>query len=235
MEGCNSAKVTDNHTAGNGTQIHVGKRFTSEEQNTGMSEVKNMDTDDSLIKAEHDKWMREAMLQAEEALTEGEVPVGCVIIHDNRVIGSGRNYVNETKNATRHAELVAIDQVLQWCKDTEKDYVTVFKECTLYATVEPCILCAAALRTIHIPSVVFGCANDRFGGCGSVLNVHRDELPSLGPTVHCVTGICAGEAIQLLKDFYKQENPNAPQEKRKVKETNANDGCTNIAETVSTD
>uniref|UniRef100_A0A8C9G280 CMP/dCMP-type deaminase domain-containing protein n=1 Tax=Pavo cristatus TaxID=9049 RepID=A0A8C9G280_PAVCR len=84
--------------------------------------------------------------QAQEALEAGEVPVGCLLVYDGAAIGKGRNEVNETKNATRHAEMVAIDQVLEWCQQHKKDHEEVFSHSVLYVTVEPCIMCAAALR-----------------------------------------------------------------------------------------
>lgn len=121
-----------------------------------------------------EKWMEEALNLAREALKKGEVPVGCVIVYKNQVIGRGQNEVNKTKNATRHAEMVAIDQVQLWCKDECCDFQDVLHDCWLYVTVEPCIMCAAALRFLEILKVVFGCANDRFGGCGSILNIHTD-------------------------------------------------------------
>ena len=113
--------------------------------------------------------------KAREALKVGEVPVGCIMIHKNEVIGTGRNEVNKTKNATRHAEMVAIDRVRLWCKNERLSFEDVLRDCCLYVTVEPCIMCAAALRLLGIPKVVFGCANERFGGCGSILNIHTDN------------------------------------------------------------
>uniref|UniRef100_A0A9J8BWC9 Adenosine deaminase tRNA specific 2 n=1 Tax=Cyprinus carpio carpio TaxID=630221 RepID=A0A9J8BWC9_CYPCA len=130
-----------------------------------------------------------------EALENGEVPVGCLMVYNNEIIGKGRNEVNETKNATRHAEMVALDQVLDWCRFREKD------------PMEPCIMRAAAL---YIPLVVYGCKNERFGGCGSVLDVSSDHLPHTGTSFKCIAGYRAEEAVEMLKTFYKQENPKAP-------------------------
>lgn len=113
--------------------------------------------------------------KAREALQKSEVPVGCIMVYKNQVIGTGRNEVNKTKNATRHAELVAMDQVKLWCESECLNFEDVLHECCLYVTVEPCIMCAAALRLLGIPKVVFGCANERFGGCGSILNIHTDD------------------------------------------------------------
>ncbi|XP_053376076.1 tRNA-specific adenosine deaminase 2-like [Mercenaria mercenaria] len=163
-------------------------------------------------------WMEKSFEYAEDALKNGEVPVGCIIVYEETVLASGRNEVNETKNATRHAEIVAIDRVLEWCSDNGKDWREVFHNSTLYVTVEPCIMCTGALRNIGLGKVVYGCRNERFGGCGSVIPVHTDSLPQLGPKFECVEGVMAERAVDLLKDFYKGENTNAPESKRKIKD-----------------
>ncbi|KAG1963551.1 Cytidine/deoxycytidylate deaminase family protein [Pimephales promelas] len=127
-------------------------------------------------------WMSKAFDMAIEALENGEVPVGCLMVYNNEIIGKGRNEVNETKNATRHAEMVALDQVLDWCRFRAKDPKEVCEQTVLYVTVEPCIMCAAALRLLYIPLVVYGCINERFGGCGSVMDISSDHLPHTGTT-----------------------------------------------------
>lgn len=166
---------------------------------------------------EHNLWMERTFELAEEALKCGEVPVGCLLVHDGQEIAVGKNEVNETKNATRHAEIVAIDKVLKYCEENGIDSKTVFRTCVLYVTVEPCIMCTGSLRQMEIPLVIYGCANERFGGCGSILSVHSDDLPSLGPPLQCIRGAMADRAVNLLKDFYRGENPNAPESKRKIK------------------
>ncbi|OCT80221.1 hypothetical protein XELAEV_18027033mg, partial [Xenopus laevis] len=140
---------------------------------------------------------------AQDALNNGEVPVGCLMVYDNQVVGKGRNEVNETKNATQHAEMVAIDQVLDWCEMNSKKSTDVFENIVLYVTVEPCIMCAGALRLLS---------------CGSVLNVSGDDIPDTGTKFKCIGGYQAEKAIEFLKTFYKQENPNAPKSKVRKKE-----------------
>lgn len=167
---------------------------------------------------EIEKWMEEAMRMAKEALENTEVPVGCLMVYNNEVVGKGRNEVNQTKNATRHAEMVAIDQVLDWCHQHSHSPAEVFEHTVLYVTVEPCIMCAAALRLMKIPLVVYGCQNERFGGCGSVLNIASADLPNTGRPFQCIPGYRAEEAVELLKTFYKQENPNAPKSKVRKKD-----------------
>ncbi|XP_059368382.1 tRNA-specific adenosine deaminase 2 isoform X2 [Carassius carassius] len=159
------------------------------------------------LDSEIQTWMSKAFDMALEALENGEVPVGCLMVYNNEIIGKGRN------EATRHAEMVALDQVLDWCRFREKDPKEVCEQTVLYVTVEPCIMCAAALRLLHIPLVVYGCKNERFGGCGSVLDISSDHLPHTGTSFKCIAGYRAEEAVEMLKTFYKQENPNAPKPK----------------------
>lgn len=156
---------------------------------------------------DHKQWMLQALNQAKKALECSEVPVGCLFVYNGHSIGTGCNRVNETKNATRHAELVAIDDILQWCMEEQLDYKDVFAKTTLYVTVEPCIMCASALCQLNLAGIIYGCANERFGGCGSVLSVQGENI--------CIGGIFAEQAVDLLKQFYKGENPNAPFPKQK--------------------
>ncbi|XP_006891727.1 PREDICTED: tRNA-specific adenosine deaminase 2 [Elephantulus edwardii] len=172
----------------------------------------------SVSAEEIEKWMEAAMNMAKDALENLEVPVGCLMVYNNEIVGKGRNEVNQTKNATRHAEMVAIDQVLDWCHRSGRSPSEVFGNTVLYVTVEPCIMCAAALRLLNIPLVVYGCQNERFGGCGSVLNIASANLPNTGNPFQCVPGYRAEEAVEMLKAFYKQENPNAPKSKVRKKE-----------------
>ena len=157
------------------------------------------------------KWMDIALEKAKDSLKAGEVPVGCLFIYENEVIATGSNTVNETRNATRHAELNCIDEVLSFCKEKQLDYKYVFQNIDVIVTVEPCIMCAAALHELEVRSIVFGCANDRFGGCNSVFEVAKIN----DSKVKILGNIKGEEAMQLLKDFYKGENPNAPESKVK--------------------
>ncbi|XP_040374357.1 tRNA-specific adenosine deaminase TAD2 isoform X3 [Rosa chinensis] len=124
-----------------------------------------------------------ALQQAKLALDSLEVPVGCVIVEDGKVIASGRNRTNETRNqATRHAEMEAIDTLLeQWREKrlSTSEVAEIFSKCNLYVTCEPCIMCAAALSIVGIKEVFYGCANDKFGGCGSILSLHSSSSEAL--------------------------------------------------------
>ncbi len=155
----------------------------------------------------HEENMSEALRMAEFALRHKEVPVGCVIVYEEAIIARGCNEVNATRNSTRHAEMIAIDQLLEYSSKLKLLSSDICKDATLYVTVEPCIMCAYALKIAGISRVVFGCANERFGGCGSVLNVHDDKtLQKDRSTI--LEGVLKDDAISLLQKFYEGENPN---------------------------
>lgn len=117
-------------------------------------------------RTKHEHFMREAIETATSALTQDETPVGCVFVHRGAIIGRGTNETNKSMNGTRHAEFVAINQILS------EHPASVLRETDLYVTVEPCVMCASALRQFGVRAVYFGCWNDRFGGTGGVLSVH---------------------------------------------------------------
>ncbi|KZT12674.1 cytidine deaminase-like protein [Laetiporus sulphureus 93-53] len=165
---------------------------------------------------EHLRWMREAMLMAEEALAASEVPVGCVFVRDGKIIARARNRTNELHNATRHAELEAIDEILANKELTPATREYPLSETTLYVTVEPCIMCASALRQMGIKEVFYGCDNDRFGGCGSVLGVNSQLPHPKHPSYKATSGYLREEAIMVLRRFYITENVNAPVPKSKA-------------------
>lgn len=154
--------------------------------------------------------MERALKLASEALIAQEVPVGCVFTLNGQSIAEARNCVNATKNPTRHAEIICIDIVLEFCKVNNINYKTYFKNIVVYVTVEPCIMCAAALNNLGVREVVYGVANDRFGG-KTVLDVST----FYGQTYVLTGNLMADEAMSLLKQFYKGCNPNAPDSKVK--------------------
>ncbi|KAJ7477225.1 cytidine deaminase-like protein [Mycena galericulata] len=162
-------------------------------------------------------FMMEAMAMAEEALAAGEVPVGCVFVRGQNIIAKARNRTNQLRNATRHAELEAIDEILSDPILTPPGSGTYpLSDTTLYVTVEPCIMCASALRQMGIKEVFYGCANDRFGGCGGVVSVNdKIEHPS-HPPYRATGGYSREAAILILRRFYVTENSNAPAPKSKA-------------------
>ncbi|CEO99766.1 tRNA(adenine(34)) deaminase [Plasmodiophora brassicae] len=148
-------------------------------------------------------FMADALDEARAALRRGEVPVGCALVRRGVVIARAHNDTVATRNATRHCEVVAVEAV-QRAGAYGRD---VFRECTLYVTVEPCIMCASLLAQVGIGRVVFGCHNERFGGNGSVYALHQGAYES-------TPGLCRQAAVDLLKQFYESGNPSAPVTKR---------------------
>lgn len=171
------------------------------------------------------KLYQESIDQAKLALKEKEVAIGCVFYHTgfNKVLAKGRNSVNATKNATRHAELNCIDDVIRLYndkvdefKETELKLEDIWKSIIVFVTCEPCIMCARILRHLQVIKVIYGCSNERFGGCRSVINVATNETID-EDILKFEYGVREDEAIDLLKTFYSGENLNAPEEMRKIK------------------
>ena len=162
---------------------------------------------------EDERHMLVALSEAEVALRTREVPVGCAFVHPQLgIIGRGHNNTVASCNGTRHAELEAIDRMLVHdCRS-----VSEIAESTLFVTVEPCIMCASALRRLGVARVVYGCANDKFGGCGSVLAVHADPVAELC-ALPARGGVREEEAIALLRHFYASENASAPAPQKRTR------------------
>ena len=140
------------------------------------------------------EYMDEALALAGEAAKEGEVPVGCVIVCHDRIVGRGRNRRETEKNALGHAEIEAIDQA---CKALGGWRLW---ECTLYVTLEPCPMCAGAIVNARISRVVYGASDKKCGACGSVCNLFSMEF-NHHPTVE--TGIREEESAALLAEFFQ--------------------------------
>lgn len=148
------------------------------------------------------------------------MPIGCIIYDPIavKIISWGRNRTNEEKNGMKHAELVALERLHSKIGYEETKKLD-WKRFEFYVTVEPCVMCAAALRYLGIGKVFYGCSNDRFGGCGSVLSVHDSIklLPETVPLLNCeMVKEFRTECIMLLRRFYVRENENAPNPKKKT-------------------
>ena len=135
----------------------------------------------------HIQFMREALTMGQIALEKCEIPVGCVIVdhYDGKhtIIAKGSNQTNESRNGTRHAEIVAVESLFISDSYRPRHDLDLGKgllsNCDLYVTCEPCIMCAAALSKLGIRKVYFGCHNERFGGNGSILSVHSGAYPEI--------------------------------------------------------
>ncbi|XP_012272024.1 tRNA-specific adenosine deaminase 2 [Orussus abietinus] len=170
---------------------------------------------------DYNYWMDVALEKAVASLKLGEVPVGCLFVFNDEIIATGNNTVNETRNATRHAEINCIDDVLKYCNANKLCYKEVFKNIHVIVTVEPCIMCAAALHQLKVYTVVYGCTNDRFGGCSGVFDVSK----MYDSEIKIISHVKSEKAMQLLKEFYKGTNPNAPEFKLKKTRKKMEDPC----------
>ncbi len=143
-----------------------------------------------------DKFFMEAALElAREAMAQGEVPVGCVIVCNGQIVGRGRNRRETEKTALGHAEIEAIADA---CKNLGGWRLW---QCTLYVTLEPCPMCAGAIINARIPRVVYGAADEKNGACGSVCNLFSMDF-NHKPTVE--SGVEEAQCAQLLTAFFQQ-------------------------------
>ena len=150
----------------------------------------------ALIKSISEKYMKEALKQAKKAYALGEVPIGCVIVYQDKIIGRGYNRRNTDKNTLAHAEITAINKASKKIGDWR------LEECTLYVTLEPCQMCAGAIVQARIPQVVMGCMNPKAGCAGSVLNIL--EMPEFNHQVNVTRGIMEQECSDMLRTFFTE-------------------------------
>lgn len=139
-------------------------------------------------------FMREALSLARKAAERGEVPVGCVIVRGQEIVGRGYNRRETDKSALAHAEIQAIDQACRTLGGWR------LWECTLYVTLEPCAMCAGAILNARIPRVVYGASDRKFGACGSVCSLFSMDF-NHHPQVEA--GLLEEESKALLQDFFQ--------------------------------
>ena len=141
-------------------------------------------------------YMEQALALAREAAQEGEVPVGCVIVQGDEIVGRGRNRREHTKSALSHAGIEAIAQANQRLGGWR------LWQCTLYVTLEPCPMCAGAIINARIPRVVYGASDRKFGACQSVCS-----LFTMGFNHHPVVegGVLEAECGELVKAFFAKK------------------------------
>ena len=150
----------------------------------------------AVIKSVEEKYMKEALKQAKKAYALGEVPIGCVIVHEGKIIGRGYNRRNTDKNTLAHAEITAINKASKVIGDWR------LEECTLYVTLEPCQMCAGAIVQARIPEVVMGCMNPKAGCAGSILNIL--EMPQFNHQVKVERGVLKEECSEMLSAFFRR-------------------------------
>ena len=143
-----------------------------------------------------EKYMRAALKQAEKAYNLGETPIGCVIVHEDKIIARGYNRRNTDKNPLAHAEVAAIKKASKKLGDWR------LEGCTMYVTLEPCQMCAGALVQSRIDEVVIGSMNPKAGCAGSVLNLL--EVEGFNHKVKITRGVLEEECSTMLSDFFKE-------------------------------
>lgn len=141
------------------------------------------------------KYMKAAIAQAKRAYRLGEVPIGCVIVYEGKIIGRGYNRRNTDKNTLCHAEITAIRRASKVMGDWR------LENCTMYVTLEPCQMCAGAIVQARIPEVMIGCMNPKAGCAGSIYNLLQE--PAFNHQVSLFKGVLEEECSQMLKDFFR--------------------------------
>lgn len=150
----------------------------------------------------HRQFMLQAIKLAGTAYERDEIPVGALIIHENRIIGKGYNQVEQLKDPSAHAEMIALSSA---CNTLQSKYLT---GCTMYVTLEPCPMCASALVWAKLTRLVFATADPRAGAAGSIYNLVND--PRLNHSIDVIQGICEEECEQLLKKFFRNKRSQSP-------------------------
>src|SRR5947207_6569316 len=152
---------------------------------------------DSFVDNERDAaFMREALQLARKAYAADEVPVGAVVVRAGKIIGRAYNQIELLKDATAHAEMLALTQAEAAVGDWR------LVDCDLYVTKEPCVMCAGALVHVRIRRVIFGCADPRSGGAGGIVNLLQH--PALNHRCAISPGILENECASILQDFFRQ-------------------------------
>lgn len=158
-----------------------------------MEEERRRSREQEMVDSE---FMREALKQAQKAAKLGEVPIGCVIVKDGRIIARGYNRRNTDRSTLSHAEIRAIRKASRVLNDWR------LEGCTLYVTLEPCQMCAGAIVQARIPCVVMGCMNPKAGCGGSVLNIL--QMKEFNHQVEVKRGVLEKECSEVLSGFFKR-------------------------------
>ena len=155
-----------------------------------------------------EKYMREAIRQAKKACALEEVPIGCVIVREGRIIARGYNRRNTDKNTLSHAELTAIKKASKKCGDWR------LEDCTMYVTLEPCQMCAGAMVQARVTEAVIGSMNPKAGCAGSVLNIL--EMEGFNHQVNVRRGVMEEECSRMLSSFFRELREKKKAEKNRL-------------------
>lgn len=153
--------------------------------------------DADIFRQDDERYMRAAIAEARAAQEAGDVPVGAVVVRAGRVIGRGHNQRERLQDPTAHAEMIALTaasaEVGSWRLD----------DCTMYVTLEPCVMCAGALVLARVPRLVYGADDPKAGACRSLYTITTDER--LNHSVDVVSGVLAANGASLLREFFADQ------------------------------
>ena len=149
---------------------------------------------------EDERWMEYAIKEAEQAYKRKEVPIGAVVVLDGRIIGRGYNQIESLHDPTAHAEMIAITAGATNLGNWR------LEKCALYVTLEPCVMCAGALVLARVARVVFGTADPKAGGCGTMYNIVQDAR--LNHQAELSHGVLEDKCTALLKEFFAKVRSN---------------------------
>lgn len=144
----------------------------------------------------HEEYMKIALEEAQKAYDLEEVPIGCVIVYEEKIIGKAYNLRNTKKKTLAHAELLAINQASEYIGDWR------LEECNMYITLEPCPMCAGAIVQARIPTVIIGAKNYKSGSAGTVVNLLQQD--GFNHQVEVINNVLEKECSSMLKDFFKK-------------------------------
>jgi tRNA(adenine34) deaminase len=156
-----------------------------------------------MFERDDEKWMKQALIEAKLALKKEEVPIGAVVVHEDKIIGRGHNQVESLNDPTAHAEIIAIGAAATYLNSWR------LSDASLYVTLEPCAMCAGALVLSRTKRLVYGSKDPKAGACGSLFNIVQD--PRLNHQIQVVTGILETECNRLLQAFFEKLRRKKPE------------------------
>jgi tRNA(adenine34) deaminase len=143
----------------------------------------------------HETWMYYALKEAEMAYNKGEIPIGAVIVFENRIIAKAHNQVETLKDPTAHAEILAITSAASYLSSK------FLLGCSMYVTIEPCPMCAGAIVLAKLDNLFFGAFDNKAGACGSVMNITNNK--SLNHSLNVTGGILDAKCNEILRSFFE--------------------------------
>ena len=152
------------------------------------------------MKLSHDYWMKQALIQADKAFKSEEIPIGAVVIKEDKVIGRAYNQREQLNDPTAHAEIIAITAAANTLGDWR------LNGCTLYVTKEPCSMCAGAIINARLDMIVFGCYDEAEGCCGALYQLCGD--PRFKTKIAVKGGVLENDSLSLIQNFFKVRRKN---------------------------